>query len=51
MIESIRRSFAVPHIPTQHLLSAGTVVGFTWLLLQDAIHPLIVFLLQVYLTF
>jgi len=32
-------------------LTATTIVGFTWLLLSDAIHPLVVLLLQLYLVF
>ena len=32
-------------------LAATTVVGFSWLLLSDAIHPLVVLILQLYLVF
>ena len=38
-------------LPVQMLLSAGTVLSFAWLLLQNKIHPIVVYLLQVYLTF
>jgi hypothetical protein len=33
------------------LLSIGTLASFGWLLLQGKIHPLVLYLLQVYLTF
>ncbi|MEM7350959.1 MAG: hypothetical protein AAF657_09150 [Acidobacteriota bacterium] len=52
MLESLRnREVAVPKVPAQALFSAGTLLSFTWLLLQNKIHPIVVYLLQVYLTF
>ena len=52
MLQSARnRVVAVPRVPAQVFLSAGTLVSFGWLLLQDKIHPLVVYLLQLYLTF
>ena len=48
MIEAIRRSIALPHIPVEIALSVGTVATFGWLLLQDHLHPLLVYLLQLY---
>ncbi len=52
MLESARsRALATPRIPVQVLLSAGTLASFAWLLLQNKIHPIFVYLLQVYLTF
>lgn len=36
---------------TQILLTAGTLSAFGWLLLQNRIHPIVVFLLEIYLTF
>ena len=50
MIQSLRRTLAL-RIPTEPLLAAGTLAGFGWLLLQDRIHPLAVYLLQLYLAF
>ncbi len=38
-------------LPVEVLLSAGTLLSFAWLLLQNKIHPIVVYLLQVYLTF
>ena len=52
MVESLRRRvLSIPRVPAQWLLSAGTLGSFTWLLLQDKIHPIVIYLLQVYLTF
>ncbi len=38
-------------VPVQVLGTAGTLLSFAWLLLQNKIHPFVVYLLQVYLTF
>lgn len=52
MLESVRnRVVALPRVPTQVLLSAGTLATFGWLLLQNKIHPIVIYLLQLYLTF
>ncbi len=57
MLESARnRDIAISKVPAQVmpvqvLLSAGTVLSFAWLLLQNKIHPIVVYLLQIYLTF
>ena len=52
MLESTRsRVLSIPRIPAQWLLSVGTLGSFSWLLLQNKIHPIVVYLLQVYLTF
>ncbi len=37
--------------PAQALFSAGTLLSFAWLLFQNKIHPIVVYILQVYLTF
>ncbi|MEM9555486.1 MAG: hypothetical protein AAGC60_14615 [Acidobacteriota bacterium] len=52
MLNSARnRVETLPQVPVQALLSAGTLFGFAWLLLQNKIHPFVIYLLQVYLTF
>lgn len=52
MLDSARtRVEALPKIPVNVLLSAGTLTSFAWLLFQDHIHPAVMYLLQVYLTF
>ena len=52
MLESARnRDVAISRVPAQGLLSAGILLSFAWLLLQGKVHPIVVYLLQVYLTF
>lgn len=52
MLQSARkRVVALPRISTHTLLSAATLASFGWLLLQDKIHPVVIYLLQIYLTF
>ena len=52
MLESARRRLlSIPRVPVQPLLSVGTLTSFGWLLLQNKIHPFVIYLLQVYLTF
>ena len=51
MLESAKKLVAVPEIPMQWLATASTVAAFGWLLFQDRIHPLVVYCLQLYLTF
>lgn len=52
MLESTRKyAVALPKVSPQVALSAGTIGSFAWLLLQNQIHPIVVYLLQVYLTF
>lgn len=36
---------------TRVVLTAGTLSSFAWLMLQNRIHPIVVFLLEIYLTF
>ena len=52
MLESARnRVVALPRVPTKVWLSAGILASFGWLLIQNEIHPIVVYLLQLYLTF
>jgi hypothetical protein len=51
MIDLVRKHVAVPHVPVRVLLSVGTVAGFGWLLTQDMVHPLVIYALQLYLSF
>ncbi|HVS02942.1 MAG TPA: hypothetical protein VMT16_09245 [Thermoanaerobaculia bacterium] len=51
MFTSLRERVAVSDTALQALLAAGTLVSFGWLLLQDQIHPIFVYFLQLYLTF
>ncbi|HEV8631344.1 MAG TPA: hypothetical protein VGV61_13585 [Thermoanaerobaculia bacterium] len=52
MIEAVRKRVAtLPDLPLQLILATGTLASFGWLLVQDQIHPLFVYFLQLYLTF
>lgn len=52
MLESTRKNVAaLPKVSVQMLLSVGTCASFFWLLLQDQVPPIVVYILQVYLTF
>jgi hypothetical protein len=51
MIDLVRKHVAVPHVPVKALLSLGTLASFGWLLAQDRIHPLVMYALQLYLSF
>lgn len=50
--QAVRKRVAtVSELPLQLTLAVGTVASFGWLLVQDQIHPLFVYFLQLYLTF
>ncbi|HXT22456.1 MAG TPA: hypothetical protein VN923_17015 [Thermoanaerobaculia bacterium] len=52
MLQAVRsRVAALPDLPLQLALATATLASFGWLLVQDQIHPLFVYFLQVYLTF
>ena len=51
MLETIRRSVALPRVRVDYVIAAVTPLAFGWLLLNDHIHPLAVYLLQLYLAF
>jgi hypothetical protein len=51
MIDLVRRQTAVAQIPVRVLLSIGTLASFGWLLANDQIHPLVIYALQLYLSF
>jgi hypothetical protein len=51
MLDTIRKHVAIPHVPVKLLLSAGVVSGFGVLLAHDQIHPLVLYALQLYLSF
>ena len=50
MLQSIRKAVPAAAIPVEWLLAAGTVASFGWLLVQDRIHPLLIYVLQLYLS-
>ncbi len=52
MLDSVRKQVSVRAVvPVDALIGLGTVVSFVWLLAQDRIHPLAIYLLQLYLSF
>lgn len=51
MLESVRKSLEVPRVPVKAIWSVTTLGSFLWLLAQDMVHPMVVYLLQLYLTF
>ena len=51
MLESIRRIILLPRLSSTQLLSAGVVLAFFWLLAQDQIHPVAIYLAQIFLMF
>lgn len=51
MLGSLRKQLSVPQIPVRALSSAGVVGSFVWLLAHDLVHPVVVYLLELYLTF
>ena len=51
MLESVSRLASIPQVSTEVFLSSGTILGFGWLLLTDQIHPVAIYLLQLYLSF
>jgi hypothetical protein len=51
MLDSVRKHVVIPYVPGKVLLSAATVASFGWLLAHDMIHPLVIYALQLYLSF
>ncbi len=51
MLESIRRVAAIPRISLAQVLSVAVVLAFFWLLALDHVHPLAIYLTQIFLAF
>lgn len=51
MLESARRIAATPQVPSRVLIGLGTLTSFLWLLANDLIHPIVIYALELYLTF
>lgn len=51
MLDTVRRSLAIPRLRIDVALAAATTVSFGWLLANDFLQPLAVYLLQLYLAF
>ncbi len=51
MLDAIRKPLALPRPLAGWALPTLTVAAFLWLLVQDAIAPVAIVLLQLYLSF
>jgi hypothetical protein len=51
MSDLVRKSIAIPRLPVKVLLSAATLASFGWLLAHGMVHPIVVYALQLYLSF
>ena len=51
MLESVQKIRSLPRVSVHSLASVTTLAGFLFLLVQDGIHPIFVYLLQMYLSF
>ena len=51
MLSSLRKHVAAPQLPVRAWLPAVSLTAFGWLLAYDLIHPVVIFLLQLYLAF
>jgi len=51
MLETVRRSLALPRLRVDVALTAVTTASFGWLLVTDHLRPFAVYLLQLYLAF
>lgn len=52
MLESLRESITLPQrLPARAVLSVGSLATFGWLLTQDLVHPVVIYLFELYLTF
>ena len=52
MLDSIRKAAVfVPDVPVRFLVPVGTLASFSWLLFQGKVHPLVIYCLELYLSF
>lgn len=52
MLNSLRKAaIFFPEVPVRVLVPAGTLLSFGWLLVQGKIHPLVIYCLELYLSF
>ncbi len=51
MLDSVRKSIALPRVSSSVILSVATCASFLALLAQDAVHPIVIYALELYLTF
>jgi len=56
MLDSVRKQVAVSYLPVKSipvkvLLSVASLASFGWLLSHDLVHPIVIYALQLYLSF
>jgi hypothetical protein len=51
MLQAIRRAIALPQVPLQALATIVSVLAFGWLLVNDLVQPIVILLLELFLTF
>ena len=51
MHRSLAAPLAVRRVAWDRVIAVGTLGSLAWLLLQDRLHPLVVYLLELYLAF
>lgn len=51
MLQSLGKSVVLSRAPVGAIASALSLTTFGWFLVQDLVHPMVIFLLQLYLTF
>ena len=51
MLQAIRRAIALPQVPMQALATVVSVLAFSWLLINDLVQPIVILLLELFLTF
>ena len=52
MLDSLRKTASYfPRSPVRVWMPAVSLTAFGWLLAQDLIHPVVIFLIQLYLAF
>ncbi len=51
MLQAIRRAIALPQVSMQALAAVVSVLAFGWLLINDLVQPIVILLLELFLTF
>ena len=51
MLQAIRQAIALPQVPLQALAAVVSVLAFGWLLVNDIVQPIVILLLELFLTF
>jgi hypothetical protein len=51
MSQTVRKALVLPRPSLAWAVPAATVAAFLWLLSQDAIQPVAIYLLELYLSF